>query len=87
MYLARKTAKLMGREDGECVKDYRVRPLYAVRQRVGCKNVGGRHLPVNGPTIGHIIDGAYVPVAKEEPKRRPGRPKNRYSLTNWESIK
>ena len=49
--------------------------LYAVRQRVGCKNVGGRHLPVNGPTIGHIIDGAYVPVAKETPKRRPGRPK------------
>ena len=73
MYLARKTAKLMGREDGECVKDYRVRPLYAVRQRVGCKNVGGRHLPVNGPTIGHIIDGAYVPVAKEEPKPRTAK--------------
>ena len=49
--------------------------LYAVRQRVGCKNVGGRHLPVNVPTIGHIIDGAYVPVAEETPKRHPGRPK------------
>lgn len=36
--------------------------LYAVRQRVGCRNVGGRHLPVNGPTVGHIIDGRYVPV-------------------------
>ena len=35
--------------------------LYAVRQRVGCKNVNGRHLPVNGPTIGHIVDGVYVP--------------------------
>ena len=35
--------------------------LYAVRQRVGCRNVDGRHLPVNGPTIGHIIDGVYVP--------------------------
>ena len=49
--------------------------LYAVRQRVGCKNVGGRHLPVNGLTIGHIIDGAYVPVAEKIPKRHPGRPK------------
>jgi hypothetical protein len=29
--------------------------LFAVRQRVGCKNVGGRHIPVNGPTIGHIV--------------------------------
>lgn len=34
---------------------------YAVRQRVGCKYVNGRHLPENGPTIGHIVDGAYVP--------------------------
>lgn len=41
--------------------------LYAVRQRVGCKNIGGRHLPVNGPTIGHIIDGAYVPLQKDAP--------------------
>ena len=39
--------------------------LYAVRQRVGCRNVGGRHLPVNGPTIGHIVDSAYIPIAKE----------------------
>jgi len=29
---------------------------YGVRQRIGCKNDGGRHLPVNGPTIGHIVD-------------------------------
>lgn len=42
--------------------------LYAVRQRIGCKNVGGRHLPVNGPTIGHIINGVYIPVQKDEPK-------------------
>lgn len=34
---------------------------YAVRERVGCKYVNGRHVPVNGPTIGHIIDGKYVP--------------------------
>ena len=36
--------------------------LYAVRQRIGCQNVDGRHLPVNGPTIGHIVDGLFVPV-------------------------
>lgn len=36
--------------------------LYALRQRIGCKNINGRHVPVNGPTIGHIIDGRYVAV-------------------------
>ena len=35
--------------------------LYAVRQRIGCKNINGRHVPVNGPTIGHIVNGVYVP--------------------------
>ena len=35
---------------------------YAVRQRIGCKYVNGRNLPVNGPTIGHIIDGKYVAI-------------------------
>ena len=38
---------------------------YAVRQRVGCEYKGGRHLPKNGPTIGHIVGGKYIP--KEEP--------------------
>ena len=41
--------------------------LYAVRQRVGCRNDNGRHLPVNGPTIGHIIDLTYVPLDNAEP--------------------
>lgn len=40
--------------------------LYAVRQRVGCKNVCGRHVPVNGPTIGHIVDGRYVAIEQEK---------------------
>ena len=35
---------------------------YAVRQRIGCKNVNGRHLPVNGPVIGHIINYQYVEI-------------------------
>ena len=37
---------------------------YAVKQRVGCRRVGGRNIPVNGPTIGHIVDGAYVPMKR-----------------------
>lgn len=40
--------------------------LYAVRQRVGCKNVGGRHVPVTGPTIGHIVDWKYEPLEEVE---------------------
>ena len=35
--------------------------MYAVRQRISCKRENGRNLPINGPTIGHIIDGVYVP--------------------------
>ncbi len=33
---------------------------YAVKSRIGCKSVNGRKIPIDGPTIGHIIDGAYV---------------------------
>lgn len=47
---------------------------YAVVERVGCKRKGTRNLPVNGATIGHIINGRYVakdkgkaPVARTEP--------------------
>ena len=35
---------------------------YAVRERIGCKYVNGRRVPVNGPTIGHIVDGKYIPI-------------------------
>lgn len=35
---------------------------YAVIQRIGCRYVNGRNVPVNGPTIGHIVDGKYVPI-------------------------
>ncbi len=34
---------------------------YAVRQRIGCKNVHGRKIPVEGPIIGHIVNGKYIP--------------------------
>ena len=40
---------------------------YGVRQRIGCRNDGGRHLPINGPTIGHIVNGQYVPIKPTEP--------------------
>ena len=40
---------------------------YAVRKRVGCRNEGGRHLPVNGPTVGHIVGGEYVPLPDPGP--------------------
>ena len=61
----------------------RDKKLYAVRQRVGCRNVGGRHLPVNGPTIGHIVDGAYVPIAKSAPQ---GVSLSTIDLKDWASV-
>lgn len=50
------------------------RDRYAVRQRVGCRYVKGRHVPVTGPTIGHIVGGVFVPneerssVARRDPE-------------------
>ncbi len=35
---------------------------YAVIQRVGCRRVNGKNIPVNGPTIGHIENGVFVPI-------------------------
>jgi len=35
---------------------------YAVKQRTGCKRVNGKNIPVTGPTIGHIVNGVYVPI-------------------------
>ena len=34
---------------------------YAVKQRIGCKSVNGRKIPIEGPVIGHIVNGEYVP--------------------------
>jgi hypothetical protein len=56
---------------------------YGVRQRVGCKNDNGRHLPVNGPTIGHIVDGRYVPIATAEPA---GISAGAVDLKEWANI-
>ena len=39
---------------------------YAVRQRIGCRYDKGRNLPINGPVIGHIVDGKYIPKESKE---------------------
>lgn len=57
--------------------------LYAVRQRIGCRNDNGRHLPVNGPTIGHIINGMYVPNEKEAAVSVASAP---IDLKDWAGI-
>lgn len=55
---------------------------YAVRARKGCRREGKRSIPINGPTVGHIVDGVYVPLddmAEEYPVPAPGegaRPQN-----------
>lgn len=33
---------------------------YAVRKYVGCRYDKGRHIPIKGPTIGHIVGGRFV---------------------------
>ena len=57
--------------------------LYAVRKRVGCRNDNGRHLPVNGPTIGHIIDLKYIPINDAEPADVSLSP---IDLKDWANI-
>lgn len=57
--------------------------LYAVRQRIGCRNDNGRHLPINGPTIGHIIDGQYIPIDSETPANIAAAP---VDLKDWADI-
>ena len=43
--------------------------VYMVIKRIGCKNVGGRRVPVNGPVVGHIVDGIYVEKKTGDKKR------------------
>ena len=43
------------------------RDHYAVRARIGCRSDGNRRLPINGPTIGHIVDGRYIPLEEASP--------------------
>lgn len=57
--------------------------LYAVRRRVGCKNIGGRHVPVNGPTIGHITGGKFVPI---EAGRSAKVSSSNVDLKDWAGV-
>ena len=57
--------------------------LFAVRQRVGCRNINGRHLPVNGPTIGHIVNGTYIPNDSSLPEALAAAP---VDLKDWANI-
>lgn len=57
--------------------------LYSVRQRVGCRRVDGRNLPVNGPTIGHIVDGKYIPLPFQEPEDVSA---SKIDLKDWAGI-
>lgn len=43
---------------------------YAVVQRVGCKRVGDSNIPVNGYTVGHIIEGAFVAISDPVAQRK-----------------
>ncbi len=56
---------------------------YAVRKRVGCRNVEGRHLPVNGPTIGHIVNGKFVPKEEPEAPQEAPEPELALEVKRW----
>ena len=57
--------------------------LYAVRKRVGCKYVNGKRRPINGPTIGHIVNGKYIPIPEDEPEKVSS---NLVDLKGWGNI-
>lgn len=57
--------------------------LFAVRKRVGCRYIDGKRKPVNGPTIGHIIDGKYVPIPQDSPVDISTAP---IDLKDWAGI-
>ncbi len=59
------------------------RDRYAVRTRVGCRSDGSRRLPVNGPTIGHIVDGKYIPLSEDAPSPVSGAA---VDLKDWANI-
>lgn len=58
--------------------------LYAVKQRVGCVRKNGHNYPIDGPTIGHIIDGQYVPLA---PQSTPSVHQSEVTLKDWANVK
>lgn len=57
------------------------RDRYAVRKYVGCRYDKGRRVPVKGPTVGHIRNGAYVPVEEDRAAKTP-----RVDLLDWANV-
>lgn len=58
---------------------------YSVRARIGCRRVNGGNRPVNGPTIGHIVNGRYIPLEhKEEPENLSTS--HRTDIKDWGGI-
>lgn len=43
---------------------------YMVIERIGCERKNGKNIPINGKTIGHIIDGVYVEGRRKISERR-----------------
>ena len=56
---------------------------YGVKQRIGCVRKNGNNCPVNGPTIGHIINGQYVPL---DPDPIPSVQMSPVVLKEWASV-
>jgi hypothetical protein len=44
--------------------------MYAVVERVGCKRVGNRNVPVNGRTVGYIMQGMFVAYSDSVSQRK-----------------
>jgi len=53
---------------------------YLVKVRTGCRYVNGKRYPVNGPTVGHIVNGKYVPK-EDRIERVPA--KTEYEVKHW----
>ena len=58
------------------------RDRYAVRSRIGCRNVNGRRVPVEGPIVGHIENGRFVLVDE-----RTKLSECSVDLKDWANIK
>ena len=58
------------------------RDRYAVRSRIGCRNVNRRRVPVEGPIVGHIENGCFVPVDE-----RTKLSECSVDLKDWANIK
>ena len=39
---------------------------WAVIKRIGCERRNGKNYPINGPVVGHIVDGVFVPKVDPE---------------------